>query len=77
MTLKRNIFLNFSQGKHDVLTKQLKNTLETQSIMQTELRAKSVTSNFIAMMMELVHVYNTCVILKNTLEADRLQDMSI
>lgn len=58
-------------------TKPPKNILETQSIMQTELRAKFVTSNFIAMMMELVHVYSICVILNNTLETGRLQDTFI
>lgn len=75
--MKRNVFLNFGQGKYDVLIKQFKNTLETQSIMQAELREKPVTSHFIAMMMQSVHFYDSCVILNNTLDADRQQEMFI
>lgn len=57
--------------------KTIKNTLETQCIIQAGLREKPVTSHFIATMMELVHFYNSCVILNNTLEADRLQEVFI
>lgn len=48
-----------------------------QNTMQAELREKPVTSHFIAMMMELVHFYNSCVTLTITQEADSWQEMFI
>lgn len=36
--------------------------------MKAELREKPVATHFIAVMMELVHFYNICVVLNNTLE---------